>query len=350
MSGRLNLAIIGMGRMGITHFSILNSHPEVKIRAVVEKSPLILKMISKYFKDIQVFEDYKNLLNDKTVDGVIICTPPGLHSDIATRCASLGIHVFAEKPFTLKYSDAHALSVLFMEKDLVNQVGYVNRYNDVFRKVRELLLQGVLGNVIRFRSEMYSRTIIRPVDGNTWRDVRDQGGGALYEMATHAIDLVNYIIGKPDKVVGSILTPIYSRHVEDAVSANFMYRDGKSGSLNINWSDQSYRKPTNKIEIFGSKGKIIADQHTLKLYLNQPHPELNLREGWNTMYITELFKPVPFYLRGNEFTEQLYSFVESVVKNNHKPLCSFDDAAATLEIVEAIASDFHSNQLTYAAN
>ncbi len=135
--------------------------------------------------------------------------------------------------------------------------------------IKDYIQNEVIGDIVRFKSEMYSRTITKPGDGNTWRDSREQGGGAVFEVASHSIDLVNYIVGKPDKVTGSSLTQIYSKNVEDAVNATFLYKNGISGTLNVNWSDESYRKPTNKIEIFGSKGKILADQHGFKIYLKK---------------------------------------------------------------------------------
>jgi predicted dehydrogenase len=55
-------------------------------------------------------------------------------------------------------------------------VGYVNRFNDVFAKVKELLENGIIGNIIRFKSEMFSCTITKPDEGSGWRAVRESGG------------------------------------------------------------------------------------------------------------------------------------------------------------------------------
>jgi scyllo-inositol 2-dehydrogenase (NADP+) len=162
-------------------------------------------------------------------------------------------------------------------------------------------------------------------------------------MASHAIDLVNYLVGKPDKVIGSSLNNIYSKTVEDALSSTFLYKNGSSGTIYINWSDESYRKPTNKIEIFGKKGKILADQHSYKIYCNEANTHLDFRQGWNTRYITDLFKPVPFYVRGNEFTRQLYHFVECIQNPGTTNLCSFSDGADVQEIVHNIFNDFEKN-------
>ncbi len=339
----INLGIIGAGRMGITHFAIINSHPQVTVNAIADSSGFILNLMKKHLSGLSVYKDYIQLLENNNIHAVLVCTPPDLHYEIIKKCALKGIHVFVEKPFTINYQNADELSALFNEKGLINQVGYVNRFNDVFLKTKNLLDNNLIGNVIRFKSEMFSCTVLKSNESSGWRATHESGGGAVFEMATHAIDLVNYLIGAPDKVVGSSLNNIFSSKVEDAISSTFLYRNGMSGTIYINWSDESYRKPTNKIEIFGLKGKILADQHSLKIYLKEQNKEFNFRKGWNTLYITDIFKPVPFYVRGNEFTRQLYHFVDCVLNHNERNLCPFSDGAKTLKVVESIFIDYEKN-------
>jgi len=340
---KINLGIIGIGRMGITHFSIINSHPDVNIKAVVDTSGLILSLFDKYLKGVNTYKDYIDLFKSETLDAVIICTPPTLHYPIAIEAAKKNIHVFSEKPFTTKKILGKELAELFEQKGLVNQVGYVNRFNDVFAKVKEYLNLGIIGNVIRFKSEMFSRTITKPDEGNTWRDSHENGGGALFEVASHAIDLIIFLVGKPDKITGSSLSKVFSKNVEDTVFATLLYKNGISGTLNVNWSDESYRKPTNKIEIFGTGGKILADQHGIKIYMKNANTEHNLKEGWNSIYITDVFKPVPFYVRGNEFTSELYHFIDCINNREISNKCTFNDATGTLEAIESILNDYEQN-------
>jgi len=339
---KLRIAIIGMGRMGITHYSIINSHPDVEIESIADPSALVSTLMKKYLP-VKIFKDYNDLFEKTVPDAVLVCTPPSLHFPVIQKAAEKSIPVFVEKPFTTKYREASELAKLYQAKGIVNQVGYVNRYNDVFGKIKEFVDKGVIGSVIRFKSEMFSATITRTAKGNSWRSLRENGGGVVFEMASHAIDLVNYLLGKLDKVIGTSLNFIYSKEAEDAVSSTFLYKDGKSGTIYINWSDPSYRKPTNKIEIFGDEGKILGDQHTLKVFLNKANDQYKLRKGWNTLYITDLFKPVPFYVRGNEFTRQLYHFIDCVQGKEKANKCTFLDGENTLEVIEKLFNDFEQN-------
>ena len=118
--GIINLAIVGMGRMGITHYSIINSHPLINIESVVDPSMVVLIMMKKYLP-VATFKDYHHIFRTKPPDAVLICTPPNLNYPIIKRAAELGIHVFAEKPFTTKYLEAQELNQLFFW--LIGMVG-----------------------------------------------------------------------------------------------------------------------------------------------------------------------------------------------------------------------------------
>lgn len=341
IDGFIKIGIIGFGRMGITHYSIINSHPKVKIIAIADTSDTVLKLLKRNISEINVYSSYITLLEEEELNAVLVCTPPNLHYPIIKICAYKGIHVFVEKPFTTQYTMAIELAQIFSKKNLINQVGYVNRYNDIFSKARFFLEHSLVGNIVRFRSEMFSSTIIEPEKSTSWRSVRESGGGVVFEIAAHSIDLVNYLIGKPDKIIGSSLNIIFSKNIEDAVSSTLLYKNGINGTIYANWSDESYRKPINKIEIFGKLGKILADQFSLKIFMKYPNREFKLHKGWNTLYITDVFKPVPFYVRGNEFTRQLYSFIECIVSGDNTNLCSFEEASKTLNVIEEIFKDFN---------
>jgi len=336
---KIKIGIIGAGRMGITHYAIIKSHPDVEVSAVVDTTPLVSSLLEKYLH-VSTYKNHSKMLDREELDAVLVCTPPGLNYDILLEADKKGLHAFVEKPGTLSAAQLTELAERYEARDLVNQVGYVNRFNDVFVKVKALLDVEALGEIIRFRSEMYSRTVIREESASGWRSTRDKGGGAVYEMASHSIDLMNYLFGRPHAVVGTCLSQVFSQRVEDVVSSSFLYKDGKVGSLYVNWSDASYRKPTNKLEIFGRRGRLLADQHGLKIYLHAADENLRLRAGWNSLSITELFSSVPFFVRGIEFTAQLYHFVDCIKSTGvTKSRCTFRDGAAALGVIEDMFRD-----------
>jgi scyllo-inositol 2-dehydrogenase (NADP+) len=341
----IKIGMIGMGRMGITHYSIINSHPDVEIVSVADPSKITLDLLKKYVKGLQVFKDYKEMIDKSKPDAVIICTPPNFHYEICNYACEKNIHVFVEKPFTADVAQAKELRDKFEDKGLINQVGYVNRFNDMFIAVKNYIHEGLIGQIIRFRSEMFNSTVSKKEETESWRSFHENGGGAVFDIASHAIDLVNYIVGSPDKVVGTSMDRIYSLYVEDIASATFLYKKGFTGTLYVNWCDTSYRKPSNKIEFFGSNGKIIADQHGLKIFLNKDDAKTGYKKGWNSVYITDIFKPVPFYVRGNEFTRQLYHFADSILGKDKTKVCTFSDGYDTQEVISKMFKDAKINSV-----
>ena len=329
---------IGFGRMGITHFSILNSHESVEIVAICDSSRTLMNILEKY-AHINTYSDYLEMLEKEELDFVIVSTPSGSHAEIINKAIDYNIHTFTEKPFTMTSEEGKDILELLNGKELVNQIGYVNRFNEVFEEVKRLLDTGIIGEVKNFSSEMYGPTVLKDTKGN-WRGKQKMGGGCMYEFASHCIDLVVYLIGSPQKITGSIMQGIFSSGVDDLVISNFVYDRGCSGSIMVNWSDETFRKPTNIVKIFGTKGKIIADKHMYKVYLKETNPTDNgFHEGWNTRYITDFSKGVRFYVRGNEFTRQLDYFIDCIKENRFDNISSFEEAHKTDVIMENIRHD-----------
>lgn len=340
-SSPLKIGVIGAGRMGITHHAIVNMLPGASVVAVADPSKVMTSLIEKYAA-VRGYRDHGAMLKKEALDAVLVCTPPSVNGDILDQVAAHGLHAFVEKPFLLDAARASGLATRFAAAGLVNQTGYVNRFNNVFGRVRALLDDDVIGPVIRFRSEMFSPTIVRETDESGWRATHANGGGAIFDMAAHAIDLIHFLFGPPERVIGTWMSQVYSRQVEDIVSSTLVYPDGRAGQIYVNWSDKSYRKPTNKLEVFGRKGRMIADQHGIKLHLSAADPERDFKEGWNSVFITDVFEPVPFYVRGIEFTAQLAHFIDCI-HNGTPSRCSFADAAATLSVIEQLFADYAVN-------
>jgi len=297
----------------------------------------MLNILKKYL-DIGIYSDYRKMIEKEALDFVIVSTPTDSHSEIIKVAIDNNLHTFVEKPFAMTVSEGREVLVNLEGKGLVNQVGYVNRFNEVFMQVKKLLDAGTIGGVKNFSSEMYGATVLKDSKGS-WRGKRKMGGGCMYEFASHCIDLVVYFLGLPDKVGGSVVQSIFSSDVEDLVSSTLIYNNGCSGTIMVNWSDETYRKPTNILKIFGTKGKIIANKHSYKIFLKEANQKNGFNQGWNTRYITDIAKSVRFYVRGNEFTRQLDHFVDCIEEGRTDNICSFSQAYKTDVIMEKITQD-----------
>jgi len=329
--------VVGFGRMGITHYSILNRHPQVNFVAVCDSSSFVRNNVAKYL-GVETFNDYHKMFREIKPDFAIAAVPTAMHMDVVKAAVLNDAHVFVEKPFTLNPKQGQELLNLLDGKELIHQVGYVARFSDVFRKVKALMDQKVLGELCTFKMEMNGPTVLHGVK-NSWRSNKNEGGGCLYDFASHSIDLINYFIGPPDNIVGTAFKRIFSNDVEDAVSSTFIYKEGLRGNLIVNWSDSSYRKPTYNFEVLGREGKIIANLRTLKVFFNKAPDIKEYTKGWNIQYYPSLAEPVRYFVRGFEFTRQSDYFIDCILKDRPCEVCSFDDGLKTDTIIEQIRAD-----------
>lgn len=325
-----------MGRMGITHYSIINTHPGVEMTAIADTSGMMLNMIAKYLPSVKMFTDYKDLLKSGLVDAVIVCTPSVMHYEVCKMACELGINVFCEKPFTTSPAMAKELADMFEQKGLVNQVGYVYRFDTVFEKVKEMLDKGLIGNVSHTTVQFLSSTISKPQKEKGWRSKRENGGGAAYEMGSHAIDLMEFFFGAPKQISGTMMAQVYSEAVEDIVDVQLCYEGGIGVNIHVNWSDYTYRKPMLKLDIHGTKGKIMADLYGYRLFLREANEAEGLPEGWTSVPMNMIPDKCPFYVRGANFTKQLYEFVDAILQGRRSGGCPFREAVDTQEVIHTI--------------
>jgi len=338
----LRVGIIGFGRMGITHFSILGNHPDVQIVSVCDTHSFMRKNAEQYFH-VKAYSDYVKMLDEMELDCVLIATPTATHKETVECALRHQLHVFVEKPFTLSPDQGRELVSLAQEGNLVNQVGYVVRFNDVFMKVKTLLDSKAVGDLLSFRMEMNGPTVLRDAK-SSWRSKGESGGGCLYDFASHGVDLVNYLVGAPDRVTGAVLQSIHSAHVEDALCTTYLYRNGLWGNLMVNWSDASYRKPMYRFEVLGRDGKIIADMHAYKVFFRYEPTTEGFSMGWNQRYITDFAEPVRFYLRGFEFTRQLDYFIDCILGRSQCGVSSFASALETDTVIARIRENAHEEE------
>ena len=333
----VKIGLAGLGKMGVSHFAIVNSHPEAEV-SVCDASATVLDVLGKY-TGAPTFRDYDAMLEEAGLDAVIVATPSRLHAPMVRAALERGLHVFCEKPFTLDWRESEALAALAAAKGRVGQVGYHYRYVGAFREMKRLVDLGAIGEVTHVLAEAYGPVVLKP-KGATWRTDRVEGGGCLYDYAAHPIDLINWCFGLPAQVTGTILNAIFSADTDDEVYATFGYPGGLSVHLSVNWSDESYRKMSTKITLTGTRGRIMADRQEVQAYLRDgaAAPE-GYREGWNVKYTTELTEGVRFYLRGEEYSAQIDDFVAAVAGAPARSPNDFASAAMTDRTIALLLDD-----------
>ena len=337
---RVRVAVVGLGKMGISHLAIANASDSLKVVAVCDTFALLGRMVEKHC-GVTYVPKFLDVLDMPGLNAVILASPTQSHAAMVRAALARGLHVFCEKPLTLSPEVSRDLAEEALGRGLVGQVGYHNRFVGTFAEVKRLLDQGAIGAVRHLHGEAYGPVVLKPT-GKTWRSQPAEGGGCLYDYAAHPINLMNWYAGQATLCSGAELVTQFSALVEDAVYANLRFPNRVTGQVSVNWSDETVRKMSTRISIWGDGGRIVADRQELKVYIGSAgEVQPNYGRGWTTRYITELTPPVGYYLRGEEYTAQLEAFASSAAMGSRDVLNDFGSAAETdhsLQLIRACAA------------
>lgn len=308
----MRILIYGFGRMGLTHFSILNSlNAEIEF-SVIEPSK-ILRTILKKNINAKFYADDSTL--NESFDITLITTPPFVHLQLLEKSINRGDKkIFIEKPFG-GYTNIIVKNVL--ELNSVS-IGYVLRFNPCIQWIKANINPQDIKSI---HGQYLSNTIEKKPTG--WRN--GSFSGVLNEMGSHVIDLIQYIIGTNQMdVISSIKESIVS-DVDDVVEASLKTSNDIFVSIYLNWVKKDVRKPIFGIEIEMKDGiKYSIDQQQINKFNSNG-------EFIEKVAVTGLVKAVPFYLRGVDFTDQMLDLL-----GDQKIMASLNDALGVNIIMEKI--------------
>ena len=290
----MKILIYGFGRMGLTHFSILNGiNPEIQF-SVIEPSK-ILRTILKKNINAKFYADDSTL--KEPFDITLITAPPFAHLQLLEKSKNRGDKkIFIEKPFG-GYTNTKLDNIL--ESNTIH-IGYVLRFNPCIQWVKTHINPQDIKSI---HGQYLSNTIEKKPTG--WRN--GSFSGVLNEMGSHVIDLIQYIVGNDQMDVLSSRKESIISDIDDIVEATLKTENDVSVSIYLNWVKKDVRKPVFGIEIEMKDGsKYFIDQQQIKQY--------NPNGGFiGIISVTDLATPVPFYLRGTDFTKQMMDLLDNGV-------------------------------------
>jgi predicted dehydrogenase len=201
-----------------------------------------------------VWEDFHAAIEDPSVDAVYIATPVFLHAAQTMAALRAGKHVLCEKPMAMNYEEACAMTAAARESGRVFGVSYYRRMYAKVRRARELVAAGAIGRPVL--AIFINHEWWQDEDGRRpWKlDPATAGGGPLYDIASHRIDLLNFFFGEPLRVSGHLSNVVHSASkVEDAATVMIDYGNGARGVVDVRWHS---REPRDEFRIIGVDGEI----------------------------------------------------------------------------------------------
>ena len=266
---KVRIGIIGMGNMGRFHANDLldGEVPRGDLAAVGSTSPHKLEDYKE--KGVKIFGSGEEMIASGAIDALLIATPHYQHTSLGVAALEAGLHIMVEKPISAHKADAERLiAAAAARPGQVFGAMFQLRVEPRYQKIRELVQGGELGNLVRvlwimtdwFRSEAYFQS-------GGWRATwKGEGGGVLLNQCLHQLDAMQWITGMPSKVRSHVgIGRWHDIEVEDDVTCYMEFANGASGAF-ITSSGET--PGSNRLEIAGTKGRLILENDTLKLTRN----------------------------------------------------------------------------------
>lgn len=263
---KLNVAVAGCGVIGSAHCEAVNANYErVNLYAVCDSDEDRATKFAEKYKAYKYYTDFEKMLEDRNVDLVCICTPSGMHVDMALDCAKAGKHVLCEKPIGITKEQLDQLSIAFTGTSLKFGTVFQYRTYPGLLKAKQMLDSGELGKILIgnghckiYRSPEYYKSA-------GWRGTWElDGGGCLMNQAIHTLDVLSWLSGGVESVVAKAYTLARDIEVEDTAFALLKFRNGAYGSFQ---ASTLYMPDLGvNVEIQCEKGRIVFTSDRTYLY------------------------------------------------------------------------------------
>lgn len=243
----LNWLVVGIG--DITKRRVIpaiQAEPRSKLHGVVSRDPTKGAEHARH-----VWTNLDDALCDAAVNAVYVATPVFLHAPQTIAALAAGKHVLCEKPVAMSYAEARSMVVAACQAERTLGIAYYRRTYPKVQRARQLLRQGVIGTPVL--AEISCHDWFNAEGGfRDWLVDPDRaGGGPLYDIASHRIDLLNFLFGEPGNVTAQLSTVVHHRRVEDSATVLIEYPAGLRGIVDVRWHCRTGR---DEFRITGTDG------------------------------------------------------------------------------------------------
>lgn len=317
MEKKVNISVIGCGRIAQTHLEAISKVKRANLSIVHDVDEPCAKSVADKFKT-----SYTTVLDEvmksKDVDAVVICVPPLYHAQIMIKALRNGKHVLCEKPFTTHLEDAIAVEKEARLSQLTVMMASKFRFVDDVVEAKGLIVAHAIGDVIM--AEIVFCSIVDMT--NRWNSIkRISGGGVLIDNGSHAVDVIRDIIGPIDSVYAQIGKQTQGIKVEDTARLHFETKSGIIGMVDLSWS--LFKHTDHYINIFGTEGTISVGWKSSEYWRSKDGAHRTFGTGYNKL---------------NAFVNQLEHYIDCIQGKTRPQLDEYD----AIESVRVIESAFTS--------
>ena len=361
---KIRIGLIGYGGIGRAHAAAYRAIPfhyglsadSIEIAGVATRRLESARRAAEEIGCAFFTDDYRELLRRADVDAVDICTPNNSHHAIALAAAEAGAHIYCEKPLAMTVAEAASMARAVRAAGVKAQVTFNFRFFPAVMRARHLVDAGFPGRIFSFRGRYHRSSYIDSEKPMSWRLRREiTGGGALFDLGSHILDLLYFVLGEFDAVNGTLDTLIKERpaaagsaemtavDVDDIALLHARLADGALGTVEISRMGTG---ATNDLtfEIFGQLGAIrfdLSDPGALYVYdARESDAPLGGQRGFRKLEAAGRYPGqrapdwtmTPGFMRAH--AECQYQFIRSIW-DDAPTSPSFDDGAHVQKIMAA---------------
>ncbi len=305
-SSKVQVGIIGLGKMGLLHASLVNHIDSAQLCGVFDVNTKVRRQIASLNIRAPFYSNLALFLDEVKPDAVIISIPPAFTLPTIREVVKRDIAFLVEKPLADSLEHAQEIVQMAEAKKLVGAVGFMQGYTSRVHLIEALLRDRIVGKIRSFEGSAYVTQVLSRKKG--WRyDKKTAGGGCVSLHGTHLLYLTYRLFGLPTRVRGKLEFP-YSA-VEDKAEIGCSYKDNVTGTLRVSWSEKGYSKLTIGLTIIGENGTMRIEDDRVVLDLKKG---LGGYSSGVTVINREDFESSDFELGGDGYYQEDLSFIRAV--------------------------------------
>lgn len=316
----IKVGIIGAGRIGRVHAQALSKLKNVHIQAIADPMAKDLEIFSQSMGITQIYKDYKKILEDKTIQAVLICTPSDSHYQISLEAIAHKKHIFCEKPVDLEIERVKEIQQKVDASGLIYMVGFNRRFDKEFMAMKQAIENKKVGTIelVQITSRDPNPPALAYIKPS---------GGIFCDMMIHDLDMAYYLTNQEVKSVYAVGDALVDPAIkkEGDIDTAVVTMELESGAVVVitNSRRASYGYDQ-RAEVHGSEGCVMNGNH----FPN--HTIFMSKDG----YLSE--KPLDFFLERymDAYTLEISQFI-TAIETNGKPPVSAIDALRSLVLAKA---------------